>query len=122
MFLEIKRTPMLFLQHKDMDSQYIAPVTSLLRINLNFVAEVSVYTIKEEKTRKTLDGKDITVPEGTNVIHMEMSYTHSTHKHQLGTAQEHSVNERYYYKLVFFPGAEAEFVRIKSIFNRLTLE
>lgn len=122
MFLEIKRTPMLYLQHKDMDSQYIAPVTSFLRINMNFVAEVSIYTIKENKARKTLDGREVTVPEGTNVIHMEMSYTHSTHKHRLGTPQEHSVNERYYYKLIFFPGAESEFIRIKSVFGRLTLD
>lgn len=122
MFLEIKKTPMLYMQHKDMDIKYITPVTSYIRINLNLVAEVSIYTIKEDKFRKTLDGKEIIVPEGSNVIHMEMSYTHSTHKHRKDTAYEHSVNERYFYKLVFFPGSEAEFVRIKSIFSRLTVE
>lgn len=122
MFLKISPTPMLFLQHKDMDGNYIAPFTSTLRINMNLVSELSVYSIREDKVRKTLDGNDITVPAGTNIIHLEMSYTHSTHTHQKGGASEHTVNERYFYKLVFLPGADAEFLRIKSIVDRLTFE
>lgn len=122
MFLKIQPTPMLYLQHKDMDGNYVTPITSTLRINMNLVSELSVYTIKEQKNRKNLDGTDIAVPVGTHVIHFEMSYTHSTYPHQKGTANEHTVNERYFYKLVFFPGADAEFLRIKSIIDRLTFD
>lgn len=122
MFLKIKPAAMLYLQHKDMDSQYITPFTSVLRINMNLVSELSIYTIKEDKQRKTLDGNDITVPTGTQVIHLEMSYTHSTYKHKNNTEKEFSVNERYYYKLVFFPGSEDEFLRIKSTIEALTFE
>lgn len=122
MFLEIKRTPMLFMQHKNMEANYITPITSDFRINLGLVAELSIYTIKEERERKTLDNKSITVPAGTHVIHLEMSYTHSTHKQHIGLTTEHSVNERYFYKLVFFPGADNEFVRIRSIIDRSTAE
>ena len=122
MFLRIQPTPMLYLQHKEMDSNYLTPFTSTLRINMNLVSELSMYTIKEEKQRKTLDGKSVVVPVGTNIIHLEMSYTHSTHTHHKGKNTEHTVNERYFYKLVFFPGADAEFLRIKSMINRLTFE
>lgn len=122
MFLHIKRSPMLYLQHKNMDVMHIAPITSSLRINLNFVSELSIYTIKEEKIRKSLDGMDIVVPVGTQVIHLEMSYTHSTHVVKRHSENEHTVNERYFYKLIFFPGADAEFARIKTIIDRLTAE
>ena len=121
MFLEVKRTPMLYLQHKDMDGNFITPITSTLRINLGLVAECSVYSIKEERIRQTLDGNNITVPVGTHVIHFEMSYTHSTHKHQRGLPTEHTINERYYYKLIFFPGADSEFARIKDVLDRNTV-
>ncbi|CAA0119118.1 Uncharacterised protein [BD1-7 clade bacterium] len=120
MFLEVKRSPMSYLQHKDMDPAYIAPITRDFRINMNFVAECSHYTIRENTTRKTLDNNNITVPVDTNVIHLEMSYTHSTHTHQRNQKDEHTINERYYFKLVFFPGAENEFLRIKTIIDRLT--
>lgn len=121
MFLQVKRTPMLYLQHKDMDGNFITPITSTLRINLGLVAECSVYTIKEQKQRQTLDGNGIVVPVDTHVIHFEMSYTHSTHKHHRGLPSEHTINERFFYKLIFFPGADAEFVRIKDILDRHTL-
>ncbi len=122
MFLEIKRTPMMFMQHKEMDGNYITPITSSFRINMGLVAELSIYSIKEELQRKTLDNNSITVPAGTHVIHLEMSYTHSTHKHHVGQSTEHSVNERYFYKLIFFPGADNEFLRVKSIIDRATAE
>jgi len=118
MFLKVQKTPLLYLQHKDMDSNFITPVTSMLQINMNHVSEVSTYTIKEEKQRKLLDQTDIAVPVGTHVIHMVMSYTHSTHR----TNADDTVNQRYYYKLVFFPGSDAEFVRIKNILDKLTFE
>lgn len=120
MFLQVKRTPMLYLQHKDMDGNLITPVTSNLRINLGMVAECSIYSIKEEKVRKTLDGADVHVPVGTNIIHFVMSYTHSNHKHHKGLPSEYTINERYFYKLIFFPGADAEFARIKDILDRIT--
>ena len=108
---------MLYLQHKDMDANYITPVTSSLRINMNQVAEASIYVIKEEKQRLLLDQSEITVPVGTNVIHLVMSYTHSTHQ-----TANNTVNQRFYYKLIFFPGADAEFLRIKQTIERLTFE
>ena len=122
MFLEVRKNPRVYVQHIAMDAQYLAPVTSNFRINLDFVAEASIYSIKEVKTRKSLDGSNIVLPLNTRVVHMEMSYTHSTHEAGRGTKNVHTVNERYYYKLVFFPEADDEFLRIRSILDRLTLE
>ncbi|ARN76104.1 hypothetical protein [Oceanicoccus sagamiensis] len=121
MFIEVKKSPQVYVQHKDMDIQYLAPVTSNFRINLGLIAEVSTYTIKENKAKKTLDGLDFEVPINTKVIHLEMSYTHSTHKAAKGTPNEHTVNERYFYKLVFLPEAQDEFLRIRNILDRQTL-
>lgn len=121
MFIEVKKNPQIYVQHKDMDNQYLAPVTSNFRINLDLIAEISTYSIKEVKTKRTLDGLDFEVPANTRVIHFEMSYTHSTHKAAKGTVNEHTVNERYFYKLVFLPEAQDEFLRIRNILDRQTL-
>lgn len=120
MFIEVKKNPQIYVQHKSMDPQFLAPVTSNFRINADFIAEVSTYSIKEVKNRKTLDGADFEVPINTRVIHLEMSYTHSTHKEAVGTPNEHTVNERYYYKLVFLAEAHDEYLRIRNILDRQT--
>jgi hypothetical protein len=122
MFLQVRKNPRIYVQHIAMDAQYLAPVTSNFRINLDFVAEASIYSIKEVKTRRSLEGMDIELPINTRVIHMEMSYTHSNHEAGRGTKNVHTVNERYYYKLVFLPEADDEYLRIRGILDRLTLE
>ena len=104
-----------------MDPHYLAPVTSNFRVNINFIAELSTYTIKEVKHKQLLGGENFDVPVGTKVLHLEMSYTHSTHTEAVGTPNEHTVNKRYYYKLVFLPEAEAEFLRLRNILDRQTL-
>lgn len=111
----------MYVQHNAMDTQYLAPVTSNFRINLSLIAEISTYSIKEVKNKKTLDGKDFEVPVNTRVIHLEMSYTHSNRKAARGTDQEHTVNERYYYKLVFLPEAHDEYLRLRNVLDRQTL-
>ncbi len=117
MFLEVKKGPQIYVQNKSMDNQYLAPVTSNFRINMGLIAEVSTYTIKETKYKKMLDGTPLELPIKSRVIHLEMSYTHSTHQ----TAGEHTVNERYAYKLVFLPEAHDEFLRLRSVLDRQTL-
>jgi hypothetical protein len=121
MFLEVRKNPMAYVQHNAMDAQYLAPVTSKFRINLDFVAEASTYSIKELTRRKSLDGTAVALPVNSRVIHLEMSYTHSTHEAGRGTADAHTVNERYFYKLIFLPEAEDEFLRLRGILDKLTL-
>lgn len=121
MFIEVKKNPKIFVQHKSMDAQYLAPVTSNFRINVDLIAEISMYSIKEVKNRKTLDGLNFEVPINSHIIHLEMSYTHSTHKAAKGTNNEHTVNERYFYKLVYLPEADDEYLRVRNILDRQTL-
>ncbi len=121
MFIEVKKNPAAYVQHKDMDIQYLAPVTSNFRINLSLIAEVSTYSIKEVKQKKTLDGAGFEIPINTRVIHLEMSYTHSTHQHEKSIGNVYTVNERFFYKLVFLPEAEDEYLRIRNILDRQTL-
>ena len=121
MFLQVRKNPQVYVQHKAMEVQYLAPVTSNFRININFIAEVSTYTIKEVKKKKLLDGQHFEIPVGSRVIHLEMSYTHSTHTAARGSDHEHTVNERYFYKLVFLPEAEDEYLRIRNLIERQTL-
>lgn len=121
MFVQVKKSSQVFVQNKDMANKSLAPVTSNFRINLNLVAEASFYSIKEVKQRQLLDGKSIELPVGTKVVHLIMSYTHSVHTAEKGTDKEHSVNDRYFYKLVFMPEAEDEYLRIRNVFDHQTL-
>ena len=121
MFIEVRKNPKVFVQNKAMDAQFLAPVTSNFRINLGMISEVSTYSIKEVKLKKSLDGLDMEVPINTRVIHLEMSYTHSTQRLAAGTPNEQVVNERYFYKLVFLPEAHDEYLRIRNILDRQTL-
>lgn len=120
MFLQVEKNPLVYMQHNAMEAKRIAPVTSNFRININHVAEVSTYTIKEEKTRHDLNNQAISIPSGTLVIHLEMSYTHTVRKVHQGTANEHEEYERFFYKLVFLPGSEDQYLKMKGVFQHLT--
>ena len=121
MFLEVKKNPQVYVQHKDMDAQYLAPVTSNFRINIDLIAEVSIYSIKEVKNKKKLDGQNFEIPLNTKVIHLEMSYTHSTINSVIQEGKKLSVNERFFYKLAFLPEAHDEFLRIRNLLDRQTI-
>lgn len=126
MFLEVRKSPQVYVQHKAMEAQYLAPVTSNFRINANLIAECSTYSIKEVKHKKLLTGESFEIPINSRVIHFEMSYTHSTkyasYTHSDGREGEKGVNERYFYKLVFLPEAVEEFERIRGIIDSQTLK
>jgi hypothetical protein len=121
MFLEIRKSPAIFIQNKDMGLNYVAQLTSNIRINLNLVAEISIYTIKEDKERLLLDGKPFLVPKDSHAVHLEMMYTHSTHPGHSGASSNHTVNERYFYKLLFLPDEMAEFARVRDALDRITV-
>lgn len=122
MFLEVRKNPLVYIQHIAMDTRHVAPVTSNFSINLNLVAELSMYTLKEDKKKLDLSGMDILVPKGSRVIHLEMSYTHASKKLSDNQGGTFRMNERYYYKLVFMPGADAEYARVKEAINRVTIQ
>lgn len=50
-----------------------------------------------------------------------MSYTHTSHKAGKGIANEHTINERFFYKLFFLSEAHDEYVRLRNILDRQTL-
>ena len=64
---------------------------------------------------------DFEIPVGTHLIHLEMSYTHTSHKAGKGIANEHTINERFFYKLFFLSEAHDEYVRLRNILDRQTL-
>lgn len=125
MFLEVRKNPQIYVQDKTMDARYLAPVTSNFRLNLGLIAEVSTYSIKEVKSKMLLDGQQLDVPVNAKVMHLEMSYTHATKwtpfQHRDGRQGQEGINERYSYKLVFFPEAHDEYIRLKNIIERQTL-
>ena len=55
------------------------------------------------------------------LVHLEMMYTHSTHRGNSKAPSEHTVNERYFYKLLFLPDEMAEFARVRDALDRITV-
>lgn len=101
MFLKIKKNLGIYMEHNGLEKQRLVPVTSNFLLNLDHIAELSFYTIKELKVRYDLEGHEFELPVNTRVIHMQMTYLYASHKdHAKGNDQ---VVERQYYKLYFLP-------------------
>ncbi|WP_271270679.1 hypothetical protein [Aliamphritea hakodatensis] len=113
MFIKIKKNCGIFMEHNGMEQNHIIPVTSNFLINLNHAAEISFYTIKETKTRYDLEGYEISVPPHTRVIHMQMTYRHSSIKERIGD-NKGSIVERNYYKFYFMPEEMGQYEQLRG--------
>ena len=120
MFIEVRKNSQVFIQHNDIGADYVAQVTSNFRINLRQVAELSTYSIKEQKVRQGLDGYEVNIPVNTRILHLEMSYNHSTTTKPVEGGTQ-GVMKRYYYKIYFLPPAHDEFARLKKLIDEQTL-
>ena len=70
MFIKIKKNCGIYMEHNGLEKQHLVPVTSNFLINLDQVAEISFYTIKEKKKRYDLEGHEFDVQPHTRVIHL----------------------------------------------------
>lgn len=102
MFLKIKKNLGIYMEHNGMEKQRLVPVTSNFLLNMEQIAEISFYTIKELKVRYDLEGHEFELPINTRVIHMQMTYLYSSRKETIHGQKERLV-ERQYYKLYLFP-------------------
>ncbi|GGO81091.1 hypothetical protein GCM10011348_19340 [Marinobacterium nitratireducens] len=120
MFIKIKKNSGIHMEHNGLEKQHLVPVTSNFLLNLNQVAEVSFYSIKETKTRYDLEHHAVQVPPHTRVIHLQMSYPY-------GSRDEHSgvdkgvLIERCYYKLYFMPEETGQYDVIRGQIEALIL-
>ncbi|MBA4501172.1 hypothetical protein [Marinobacterium marinum] len=102
MFIKIKKNCGIQMEHNGLEKRRLVPVTSNFLLNLDQVAEISFYTIKERKTRFDLEGHEFELPLQTRVIHLQMSYLYATYKETINGNKGRLV-ERQYYKLYFSP-------------------
>ena len=101
------------MEHNGLEKRHLVPVTSNFLINLNHVAEVSFYTIKETRICYDLEQHEFSVPPHTRVIHLQMSYLYSSHKETINGNKGRLV-DRCYYKLYFMPDEMGQFEELKS--------
>jgi hypothetical protein len=132
MFIKIKKNCGIQMEHNGLEKGRLVPVTSNFLLNLNQVAEVSFYTIKERKTRLDLEGHEIELPLQTRVIHLQMSYLYATYKETINgsTGDKVILNSLFSAQHAFQPckpKALANITGIKQptqpetvIFNRIT--
>ncbi|MBR9885551.1 MAG: hypothetical protein GYB21_18660 [Oceanospirillales bacterium] len=102
MFLKIKKNLDIHMEHNGLEKQRLVPVTSNFLLNIDHIAELSFYTIKERRIRYDLEGHEFELPINTRVIHMQMTYLYSTRKEMIHGNKGRLV-ERQYYKLYLFP-------------------
>jgi len=108
------------MEHNGLEQRHLVPVTSNFLINLQHVAEVSFYTIKEAKTRYDLEHHEVTIQPHTRVIHIQMSYLYGSYKETLNEKKGRLV-DRCYYKLYFTPEEMGQYESIRSQIEGLVL-
>ncbi len=114
MFIKIKKNCGIYMEHNGMEKGIIIPVTSHFLINLNQVAEISFYTIKEEKLRHTVDHGPFSIPPNSRVIHLTMDYRYSSHQEDSPGFSNRMINQRAYYKLFFLPECPGEYEVLRA--------
>lgn len=113
MFIKVRKNCGIYMEHNGLEKRHLVPVTSNFLINLNHVAEVSFYTIKETKVRYDLEHHEFTVPPHTRVIHLQMSYLYSSYKETINGNKGRLV-DRCYYKLYFLPEEMGQYDILKE--------
>jgi hypothetical protein len=113
MFIKIKKNCGIFMEHNGLEKQHLVPVTSNFLLNLNQVAEISFYTIKEKKTRYDLENHEVDLQPYTRVIHLQMSYAYANKKESINGNKGQLV-ERCYYKLYFVPEEDGQYLDLRE--------
>ncbi|RVU32411.1 MULTISPECIES: hypothetical protein [Neptunomonas] len=113
MFIKIKKNCGIYMEHNGLEKQHLVPVTSNFLINLDQVAEISFYTIKEKKKRYDLEGHEFDVQPHTRVIHLQMSYTYAMTKESINGTKGRLI-ERSYYKLYFMPEEMGQYAELRQ--------
>ena len=102
MFLKIKKDRGIQMNHNGMDKKLVIDVTSNFLINMAHIGEISFYSQHEPRERIDLAGRGFTQPQGTLVIHLQMTHTYAS----AGPDSVPGVNrvrEKVYYKFYFAP-------------------
>lgn len=120
MFIKIRKNCGIYMEHNGLEQRHLVPVTSNFLINLNHVAEVSFYTIKETKTRLDLEQHEVTVPVNTRVVHLQMSYLYGSYKETVRGNKGRLV-ERSYFKLYFMPEEMGQYDSLRAQIENLVL-
>ncbi len=114
MFIKVKKNCGILMENNAMESGSVVPVSSNFLINLGQVAEISFYTIKEDKQRQNLEHGAFTIPKNTRVIHLTMDYRYSSYQEDRPGFSNRQINQRAYYKLFFLPECPGEYEQLRS--------
>ena len=108
------------MEHNGLEKRHLVPVTSNFMINLNHVAEVSFYSIKEKKIRLDLEHHEVAIPPHTRVIHLQMNYLFGSYKETVDGKTTRLV-DRCYYKLYFMPEEMGQYDSIRDQIEGLVI-
>ncbi|NQZ31976.1 MAG: hypothetical protein HRU06_11920 [Oceanospirillaceae bacterium] len=120
MFIKIKKKSGLYMEHNGLEKRHLVPVTSNFLINLEQVAEVSFYTIKENKIRFDLEDREFRVPVHTRVIHLQMAYPYAQVS-DVHSNNKTSLVQRCYYKFYCLPEEDTQYEVLRSKIEEFVL-
>ncbi|RDE24970.1 hypothetical protein DV711_05195 [Motiliproteus coralliicola] len=121
MFIKIKKNCGILMENNAMDQGIVVPVSSNFLINLNQVAEISFYTLKESKKRQNIDHAELVIPTNTRVIHLTMDYRYESHQEDRPGVFNRQVNQRAYYKLFFLPECPGQYEELRGYIEQQVL-
>ncbi len=114
MFIKVKKNCGILMENNAMDTGSVVQVSSNFLINLNLVAEISFYSVKEDKQRQNLKHETFTIPKNTRIIHLTMDYRYSSHEEARPGFSNRQINQRAYYKLFFLPECPGEYEQLRE--------
>lgn len=120
MFIKVKKNSGVFMEHNGLEKRHLVPVTSNFLINLEQVAEVSFYTIKETRIRFDLEDHEFNVPVHTRVIHLQMAYPYA-HVNDVHSNNKTSIVERCYYKFYCLPDEDTQYEILRNKIEEFVL-
>ena len=113
MFIKIKKNCGIYMEQNSLEKRHVVSVTSNFLINLEQVAEVSFYSLKEKKVRYDLEGHEFEIPPHTRIIHLQMAYTYAMQKENV-TGNKGRMIERCFYKFYFMPEEMGQYEELRA--------
>lgn len=115
MLLKIRKSSAIYFITNDTPKGRLINLSSHLYLNLHQITELSHYTLKSPLDKQHLDGKKLTLPPETKVLHLSLAPTFASYEDSQD--KKRRIHERRFYTLHFLPESIQEYLAIRQALN-----
>ncbi|SFX72777.1 hypothetical protein [Marinospirillum alkaliphilum] len=119
MFIKIRKSNAIYFKTNDTPKGRLVNLSSHLYLNLHQITELSHYTLKSPLEKQSVDGKPLTLPAETKVVHLMLAPTFASYPDSKDS--ERRIHERRFYTLHYLPESLDEYLAIRQALNGFIL-